>query len=70
MALAERWQVEATVIGTFTDDDRLTVTYGDVSVVDLPMAFVHDGCPRRQMHAVWTEPLLEDTAPPGPRRWN
>lgn len=46
--------VEATVIGTFTDDQRLHVSYQGQSLVDLQMQFLHDGRPQREMEAVWS----------------
>ncbi|MEM8530874.1 MAG: phosphoribosylformylglycinamidine synthase subunit PurL [Chloroflexota bacterium] len=50
--------VEATVIGQFTDDQRLTVTHNGATLVDLSMAFLHKGIPQRKLAAVWetTEP--------------
>ncbi len=46
-------EVEASVIGTFTDDQRLVVTsYGEV-VADLAMEFLHDGRPERRLEAVY-----------------
>jgi phosphoribosylformylglycinamidine synthase len=46
--------VEATAIGSFTDDGRLCVTYDGQPVVDLQMAFLHDGRPQRVLDAVWS----------------
>ncbi len=47
-------EVEASVIGTFTDTHRLVVTsYGEV-VADMDMAFLHDGRPNRRLDAVYT----------------
>ena len=51
LALAEEWQVEATVIGWFTGENRLVVTEGDEPVVDLDMAFLHDGRPLLTLEA-------------------
>ncbi|MEO8972390.1 MAG: phosphoribosylformylglycinamidine synthase subunit PurL [Ktedonobacteraceae bacterium] len=46
-------EVEASVIGTFTDDHRLVVTsYGEV-VADMEMSFLHDGRPNRRLEAVF-----------------
>ena len=45
--------VEATVIGHFTGDGRLTVTHGGRTVVDLAMRFMHKGVPQRTLEAVW-----------------
>lgn len=55
-ALAELWSVELCVLGRFTGDGTLIVRYDDDIVAQLPMAFLHDGLPQRQMRAVWTEP--------------
>ena len=55
-ALGRRWACEVSVIGRFTDDHRLRVVHGDVTVVDLPMDFLHDGCPRRRLTATWQPP--------------
>jgi len=54
LALCASEDVEATVIGQFTGDGRLTVTHGDRTVVDLAMAFMHKGIPQRTLEAVWT----------------
>ncbi len=51
LALARRWQVEATTIGRFTGDGHLVVVDGDEIVVDLPTSFLHDGRPRLYLDA-------------------
>jgi len=53
--LCDNWDVELTNLGTFTGDQRLLVTHGDVTAVDMPMAFLHDGLPRRKMAGAWTD---------------
>ena len=58
--------VEATVIGRFTDDRKLTVKYGGNVVAELAMQFVHKGLPRFRGTARWEppsfpDPLLEDS---------
>ncbi|MHB8599588.1 MAG: phosphoribosylformylglycinamidine synthase subunit PurL [Ktedonobacteraceae bacterium] len=46
-------EVEASVIGVFTNDHRLVVTsYGEV-VADMDMTFLHDGRPNRRLEAVF-----------------
>lgn len=55
-SLCESWDVEPTDLGTFTGSERLVVRHGDTSVVDMPMAFLHDGLPRREMVGVWVDP--------------
>ncbi len=47
-------EVEATVLGTFTADRRLTLTYHDQLVADIDMAFLHHGQPDRTLDALWT----------------
>ena len=51
LALAERWQVGAAVIGRFTGDGRLVVNDGQESVVDLDTGFLHDGRPPLRLTA-------------------
>jgi phosphoribosylformylglycinamidine synthase len=45
--------VEATALGRFTNDQRLTVTYQGTMLVDLSMRFLHHGMPQRILEAVW-----------------
>ncbi|MBL9086348.1 MAG: phosphoribosylformylglycinamidine synthase subunit PurL [Planctomycetia bacterium] len=45
-ALCEAEDVEAVVLGTFTDTKRLVVRHGKTVVGDLSMEFLHDGLPR------------------------
>lgn len=69
LALGQRWEVEVTDLGHFTGDGRLVVRHGRRGVVDLPMGFLHDGLPRRELEAVWREPAPIPTGPgrgPGP----
>ena len=61
------YAVEMTVIGTFSDDGRLHLRYGDEVVADLSMAFLHDGIPRRHLSAIWEQPNYpepESDSPP------
>lgn len=55
LALAERWNVGAAVIGVFTGNGRLVVrdTSGPepATVIDLDCGFLHDGRPRRHLVA-------------------
>lgn len=45
--------VEAVVIGKFTDTKKLRIFYGKHQVADLDMSFLHDGVPRLRRKAVW-----------------
>jgi phosphoribosylformylglycinamidine synthase len=62
LALCAAEDVEATVIGRFTDDGRLRVTFRGAPVVDLAMAFLHGGRPQRVLQARW-EPGTASQAP-------
>ena len=53
--LADLWDVEVSVLGTFTGDQQLRVRYNGALVADLPMAFLHDGLPRRQLTALYRD---------------
>jgi len=48
--------VEATVIGEFTDDRRLQLLYEGEKVCDLAMEFLHGGIPQLQKEVVWEPP--------------
>ncbi|GAB4198982.1 MAG: phosphoribosylformylglycinamidine synthase subunit PurL [Roseiflexaceae bacterium] len=69
LALCTGEDVEATPIGRFTGDGRLLVTHRNATVVDLDMAFLHDGRPQRVLEAVWqvapeAESATSRSAPP------
>ena len=53
VALCESEDVEATVLGEFTGDGILNVTFNDEPVVLLEMDFLHGGLPVPKRHAVW-----------------
>ncbi|MFH1074123.1 MAG: phosphoribosylformylglycinamidine synthase subunit PurL [Candidatus Firestonebacteria bacterium] len=55
MKIFERENVEATIIGEFTDTKRLELFYGKEIVADLDMKFIHDGGPRFKLTAEWKE---------------
>ena len=52
--------VEATVIGEFTDTGRLHLMYEGVTIADIEMKFMHDGIPRITKKAVWRKPVHEE----------
>lgn len=69
LALCAAEDVEASVIGSFTADGHLRVTHAGATVVDLAMAFLHDGRPQRLLEAVWErggQATGEQPAPAGP----
>ncbi|HEX4822748.1 MAG TPA: AIR synthase-related protein [Candidatus Polarisedimenticolaceae bacterium] len=67
LALAARREVEASVLGTFTDSGFLVVTYGDETVGRLDMEFLHEGDPDLDLTARWSPPAWDEpaSAPPG-----
>jgi phosphoribosylformylglycinamidine synthase II len=54
-AICEIEEVEASVLGTFTGDGRLTLMYNGQLVADMEMQFLHNGMPSRTLEAVWTQ---------------
>jgi phosphoribosylformylglycinamidine synthase len=63
--LARRRQVEATVLGEFTDSGFFHVTHGERTVAHISMEFLHEGAPDLDLVARWTPP--EFAEPPEPR---
>ena len=63
LALAKRRDVEATVLGKFTDSGAFVVRYGDKVVGRLEMEFLHDGCPEMTIEAKWTPPAIPAPKP-------
>lgn len=54
--------VEATVVGKFTGDKKLTLRYNGQKVGELDMEFWHDGLPKYSRKAVWQNPKLAEPA--------
>jgi len=66
LAIFKGEDVDATVIGRFTDDEMLLVTYQGNIVAEMDMEFVHKGLPRfhgtaRWEPPAWPDPLLPET---------
>ncbi|MEX1024914.1 MAG: phosphoribosylformylglycinamidine synthase subunit PurL [Planctomycetota bacterium] len=64
VALCESEDVEASVLGQFTDTGRLVVKDGDEVLCDMAMSFLHDGTPRPVRHGRWDAPQLDDPGAP------
>ena len=60
LAMAKARDVEATVLGEFTDDGKFCMTYGDKVVACLDISFMHDGLPRLHLKAVWEPKHFEE----------
>jgi phosphoribosylformylglycinamidine synthase len=66
-ALFAAEDVEATVIGRFTDTGRLVLRHAGEVVGDLDLAFLHAGTPKPTRQAAWTPPALPDPGCPAPK---
>jgi len=64
--LAKEMDVEATVLGTFTDSEKFHILYGNRTVAYLDMKFLHDGLPRMRLNAKWIPPRHEEPDFPQP----
>ena len=51
----ESENVEAVVLGEFTDTGKLEVFYKNERLCQLDMSFLHDGVPKRHLRAVWND---------------
>lgn len=58
----ERENVEASVIGKFTNTKRLKLFYNDHPVCDMEMKFIHDGLPPVKRKAIWKKPEFKEPA--------
>lgn len=64
LALARRRDVEATVVGEFTDSGSVEVTAGGKTVGLLELEFLHDGLPVMELRAEWESSRMEGEALP------
>lgn len=60
MALAKKYDVEATVVGEFTDSGFVELFHSDKMVGELELDFLHNGLPEMKLKAVWEAPVRED----------
>ncbi len=60
MSIFAAEDVEATVIGKFTDDNKLTLRYNGVQVGQLDMDFMHEGICKYDRKAVWRTPHIAE----------
>jgi len=56
LSLAGKMDVEATVLGRYTDSGWFHIFYGGETVACLEMNFLHDGLPQMALRASWTPP--------------
>jgi len=60
MEIFQAENVEATIIGEFTDTKRLELFYQGNKVLDLDMEFLHGGVPKVVRKAVWNTPKYKE----------
>ncbi len=60
MEMANRFGVEATVLGEFTDSGVFHILYNERTVAYIPMGFMHEGLPPMQLPAKWIPPRHEE----------
>ena len=65
LKLAADRDVEATVLGNFTDDGKFHVTYGDRTVCLLDIDFMHEGLPLLHLKAKWQAPHFSEPSTEG-----
>ncbi len=66
--LLARREVEATVIGWFTDTGRCVVEYHGKVVMDIDLAFLHDGLPKKHLTTTLVKAVEPGPLPPCPDR--
>lgn len=69
-ALAEKMNVEATVLGKFTASGKFHVRYGKKTVAFLDMEFLHEGVPQLKLAAKWIAPKNVEPQFPQPENLN
>lgn len=67
LELARRMEVEATVLGTFTNSGYFHILYRGRTVGYLEMSFLHNGVPRMELEARWTPPSHPEPEFPCPQ---
>ncbi|UCD58420.1 MAG: phosphoribosylformylglycinamidine synthase subunit PurL [Candidatus Hydrogenedentota bacterium] len=70
LELARRRDVEATVLGNFTDTGEFHVIYKDRTVAYIDMKFLHEGLPEMRLRAKWQPPRHEEPDIPEPADYN
>jgi phosphoribosylformylglycinamidine synthase II len=68
MDLMDRREVEATEIGTFTDTGRCVVECNGDVVMDIELAFLHNGLPRKHLRTTFTSGTFPEPVVPCPDR--
>ncbi len=61
LELAERMDVEASVLGQYTNSGFFHVVYGEKTVTHVHMDFLHHGVPQLKLKAQWQSPKHKDS---------
>lgn len=69
MEICKKFNVEATVLGQFTNTKRLVVKYGQRVIADLDYDFLINGLPTQTIEASWQKPVVEERMPEEPTDW-
>lgn len=69
LKVCERHNVEATDLGVFDGNNKLTVRYGDEIVADLEYDFLKNGLPQREMPAEFIPEVFEEPEIELPKDW-
>jgi phosphoribosylformylglycinamidine synthase II len=72
MAVCQKYNVEAVVLGEFDGSHTLTVNYGEQNVAELDYEFLKHGLPQRTMQAHWERyrvPEITPTTPASSQEW-
>jgi len=64
MELSNKFQVESTILGEFTDSGHFHVRYAGDTVAFLSMDFLHDGAPALKLEAAWRPTRQTEPRPP------
>jgi len=70
MKIFDDENVEATVIGKFTNDKKLVLRYDGQQVAKLDMNFLHHGVPKYSRDAIWESPELTEPSIPEKDNFN
>ena len=65
MELARKMEVEATILGKFTDTGKFHIRYGEKTVASLDMEFLHEGVPQMRAYGQMGAPEAPGTEYPG-----
>ncbi len=68
-ALAKSMDVEATIVGKYTDSGYFNVFFDEKAIASLPMEFLHDGLPRMELTARWQSPVTHLEEVPKVANW-